>query len=173
MTLDQTIAAIVPVSDEALTAAEERQNQLTKPPGSLGQIEEVGNRLAAIAGVCPPPVPAKPVIGLFAGDHGVCAQGVTPWPQEVTVQMALNIAAGGAAIAVLGRQLGADVWVTNVGVAAELPQGTTVRDRLVRRGTRDFTVEPAMTREDAVAALEVGIDTAFEAIDDLLDARLE
>ena len=172
MTLDQTIAAIVPVSDEALTAAEERQNQLTKPPGSLGQIEEVGNRLAAIAGVCPPPVPAKPVIGLFAGDHGVCAQGVTPWPQEVTVQMALNIAAGGAAIAVLGRQLGADVWVTNVGILADVPEGTTVRDRVVRRGTRDFTVEPAMTREDAVAALEVGIDTAFEAIDGGADCLL-
>ncbi|GAA4900614.1 hypothetical protein GCM10025789_18860 [Tessaracoccus lubricantis] len=163
--LDTTLAAIKPVSEEALAAAERRQNELTKPPGSLGHLETVGNRLAAIAGVCPPPVPEPAVIGLFAGDHGVCAQGVSPWPQEVTVQMMLNIGAGGAAINVLGRQAGADVWVTNVGVAADAPDHPAVRDRNVRRGTADFTEGPAMTLEEARAAVEVGIATAFEAVD--------
>ncbi|WP_040283111.1 nicotinate-nucleotide--dimethylbenzimidazole phosphoribosyltransferase [Tessaracoccus massiliensis] len=172
MTLDATIDAIAIISGEALDAAEERQNSLTKPPGSLGQLEVVGNKLCAIAGTCPPPVPAKPLIGLFAGDHGVWAQGVSPWPQEVTVQMALNIASGGAAISVLGRQLGAQVWVTNVGIASDVPEHPGIRQKLVRRGTRDFSVEPAMTREEAVAALEVGIATANEAVDGGADCLL-
>lgn len=172
MTLEQTIPLIQPVSAEASADAEERQNTLTKPPGSLGELETVGNRLCAIARTCPPPVPARPLIGLFAGDHGVCAQGVSPWPQEVTVQMALNIASGGAAISVLSRQLGARVWVTNVGVAGEMPVHPGVRDKLVRRGTRDFTVEPAMTRSEAIAALEVGVATAREAVDGGADCLL-
>ena len=163
--LDSTLTAIEPVSGDALAAAEERQSRLTKPPGSLGHLETVGNRLAAIAGQCPPPVPEPAVIGLFAGDHGICAQGVTPWPQEVTVQMMLNIAAGGAAINVLGRQGGADVWVTNVGVAHEAPEHPGIRNRRVRPGTADFTQGPAMTLDEARAAVEVGIETANEAID--------
>ena len=163
--LDATLSAIEPVSAEALAAAEERQAQLTKPAGSLGHLETVGNRLAAIADACPPPVPEPAVIGLFAGDHGVCSQGVTPWPQEVTVQMMLNIAAGGAAINVLGRQAGADVWVTNVGVATDTPEHGNIRDRRVRPGTADFTQGPAMTLDEARAAVEVGIETANEAID--------
>ena len=170
--LDQTLKAIRPVSEEARLASQQRQLQLTKPPGSLGVLETIGNTLSAIAGACPPPVPAAPVVGLFAGDHGVCAQGVTPWPQEVTVQMVLNIASGGAAINALARQIGADVWVTNVGVASDVPQHPAVRDRLVRRGTSDLTVEPAMTREEAIAALEVGIATANEAVDGGADCLL-
>lgn len=172
MILHQCISTITPVSEEALAAAEERQGTLTKPPGSLGELEVVGNTLCAIARACPPPVPTSPVIGLFAGDHGVWAQGVSPWPQEVTVQMALNIASGGAAISVLGRQLGAQVWVTNVGVAGVVPAHPGVRDKLVRRGTRDFTVEPAMTRDEAIAAIEVGIGTAYEAVDGGADCLL-
>lgn len=170
--LDDTLSAIVPASAEALAAAEARQLRLTKPAGSLGRLEEIGNRLAAIADACPPPLPARAVIGLFAGDHGVCAQGVSPWPQEVTVQMALNIASGGAAINAIARQVGAEVWVTDVGVAAEVPEHPGIRARNVRRGTRDFTVEPALTRDEARAALEVGIEAANEAIDAGADVLL-
>lgn len=170
--LDETLARIAPTSAEAMAEAEARQLRLTKPAGSLGRLEEVGNRLAAIAGECPPPLPSRPVIGLFAGDHGVCAQGISPWPQEVTVQMALNIASGGAAINAISRQVGADVWVTDVGVAAELPDHPGIRSRKVRRGTRDFTVEPAMTLDEARAALEVGIAAANEAIDGGADILL-
>jgi nicotinate-nucleotide--dimethylbenzimidazole phosphoribosyltransferase len=163
--LDDTLATIHPASDEALAAAEARQLRLTKPAGSLGRLEEIGNRLAAVADQCPPPYPQRAVIGLFAGDHGVCAQGVSPWPQEVTLQMALNIASGGAAINAIARQVGAEVWVTDVGVAAEVPEHSAVRARKVRAGTRDFAVEPALTRDEARAALEVGIEAADEAVD--------
>ena len=163
--LDDTLAAIRPASAEALASAEARQLRLTKPAGSLGRLEEIGNRLAAIADTCPPPLPERAVIGLFAGDHGVCAQGISPWPQEVTVQMALNIASGGAAINAIARQVGAEVWVTDVGVAAEVPTHPGIRSRNVRRGTRDLSVEAALTVDEARAALEVGIQTANEAID--------
>lgn len=163
--LHETLSRITPASAEALAASEARQLRLTKPAGSLGRLEEIGNRLAAIADECPPPLPERAVIGLFAGDHGVCAQGVSPWPQEVTVQMALNMASGGAAINAIARQVGAEVWVTDVGVAAEVPEHPSIRSRKVRAGTRDFTVEPALTRDEAVAALEVGIAAANEAVD--------
>lgn len=163
--LETTLASIVPVSEETRSAAEERQNQLTKPPGSLGQLEALGIRLAAIAGECPPPIPEPAVVGLFAGDHGVCVQGVTPWPQEVTVQMLLNIASGGAAINALSRQAGATVQVTDVGVASDYPAHDGVRARNVAKGTADFTESPAMTLDEARAAVEVGIEAAFEAIE--------
>ncbi|MDO5736153.1 MAG: nicotinate-nucleotide--dimethylbenzimidazole phosphoribosyltransferase [Propionibacteriaceae bacterium] len=163
--LARTLAAIRPASVEVLTEAEQLQTQLTKPPGSLGILEVVGNRLAAMAGQCPPPIPAPAVIGLFAGDHGVCAQGVTAWPQEVTASMLVNIAGGGAAINALARQVGATLLVTDVGVATDYPEHPDIRRRVVARGTRDFTVEPAMTLEQATAALEVGIEAAEEAIE--------
>ena len=149
---------------EEADAAEARQTELTKPPGSLGLLEKVGNRLAAMAGQCPPPIPTPAVIGLFAGDHGVVAQGVTPWPQEVTASMLVNIAGGGAAINVLAEQVGATLLVTDVGVATDYPEHPAIRDRKVARGTRDFSVEAAMTRDEARAAIEVGIEAAQEAI---------
>ncbi|MEO7586466.1 MAG: nicotinate-nucleotide--dimethylbenzimidazole phosphoribosyltransferase, partial [Arachnia sp.] len=160
----RTVAAVQPASPDVLAEAQQRQAQLTKPPGSLGVLEVLGNRLAAMAGHCPAPIPEPAVIGLFAGDHGVCAQGVTPWPQEVTASMLLNIADGGAAINALARQVGATLLVTDVGVATDHPRHPAIRDRVVARGTRDFTVEPAMTRDEARAAVEVGIEAAEEAI---------
>lgn len=162
--LTETVSAIQPVSAEALAQAEARQGRLTKPAGSLGLLEKVGIRLAGIAGECPPPMPVGGVVGVFAGDHGVCAQGVTPWPQEVTVSMLLNMAAGGAAINVLSRQMGVGVMLTDVGVLADYPETEGVRARRVARGTRDLSVEPAMTRDEALQALAVGIDAADEAV---------
>ncbi len=163
--LEDTVAAVQPASATMLAQAGTRQTELTKPPGSLGLLEEVGNRLAAMSGQCPPPIPTPAVIGLFAGDHGVVGQGVTSWPQEVTASMLMNIASGGAAINVLASQVGASLLVTDVGVATEYPAHTAIRDRRVARGTRDFSVEPAMTRDEARAAIEVGIEAAQEAID--------
>lgn len=170
--LERTIRAVRPVSEEARAAATERQGQLTKPPGSLGVIEAIGIQLAAIARRCPSPIPRRPVVGVFAGDHGVCAQGVTPWPQEITTQMLVNMARGGAAINVLARQVGAEVLLTDVGVAGDYPAHDAIRARTVARGTRDFTVEPAMTLDEARAALEVGIEAAEEAIDAGADCLL-
>lgn len=103
-------------------AAEARSDRLTKPRGSLGRLEALGTQLAAIARTCPPPVPEHVTVCVFAGDHGVLAQGVSPWPQEVTAQMVTNFCAGGAAVTVLARQAGAEVVVVDVGVATPIPQ---------------------------------------------------
>jgi nicotinate-nucleotide--dimethylbenzimidazole phosphoribosyltransferase len=119
-------------------------------------------QLCGIAGTCPPPMPEPATVAVFAGDHGVHAQGVTPWPQEVTAQMVANLLRGGAAVNALGRQVGARVVVVDVGVAADLDGAPGLFERKVRRGTRDMTVAPAMTRSEAVAALEVGIEVARE-----------
>jgi len=158
--LDETTAAIGPLDDAAVAEAAERQGRLTKPPGSLGPLEDLSVRLAGLAGVCPPPIPAPAAVAIFAGDHGVHAQGVTPWPQEVTTQMVANFLAGGAVVNAFAAQVGADVVVVDVGVAAPLDPADGLLVRKVRAGTRDMTVEPALTRDEAVAAVEVGIEVA-------------
>lgn len=163
--LAETIARIQPISAEHLAAAERRQAQLTKPPGSLAMLEEVGNRLAGITRQCPPPVPRRAVVGVFAGDHGVCAHNLTPWPQEVTLLMLANMARSGAAINVLSDELGATTMLTDVGVAGEYDPHPNIRRRNVGKGARDFTIEPAMTRDETTRAVEVGIEAANEAID--------
>jgi nicotinate-nucleotide--dimethylbenzimidazole phosphoribosyltransferase len=102
---------------------------------------------------------------VFAGDHGVHAQGVTPWPQEVTAQMVANFVAGGAAINVLARQAGADVVVVDVGVAGDLAPARGLIDRKVRRGTGDLTTGPAMSLDEARRALDVGSEVAARLVD--------
>src|SRR3954463_15964049 len=94
----ETIAVIRPLDEAAMNAAREHQNRLTKPRGALGTLEEVSVRLSGVAGVPPPPMPDPAVVAVFAADHGVHAQGVTPWPQEVTAQMVHNFLAGGAVV---------------------------------------------------------------------------
>ncbi len=161
----ETCQTIVPVDSSAASAATELHTRLTKPRGSLGGVEEIGIRLSAMAGACPPPVPSPVTVAVFAGDHGVVAEGVTPWPQEVTAQMVANFCAGGAAINVLAGHVGAQVVVVDVGVATPIP---TDSDALVRRnvarGTRNLAVEPAMTIEEASAALDVGIEVALQSV---------
>ncbi len=158
---------VAPVDAAAASAAAQYHDRLTKPRGSLGRLEEIGIRLCAIAGTCPPPVPAPVTVAVFAGDHGVVAEGVTPWPQEVTAQMVANFCAGGAAINVLARHAGADVVVVDVGVATPIP---TDSEALVRRnvalGTRNLAVEAAMSTGEADAALDVGVEVARQAVSD-------
>lgn len=163
--LDDTIDAITPLDPAAIAAARERQASLTKPPGSLGVLEDVSVQLAGLAGECPPPLPEPAAVAIFAADHGVHAQGVTPWPQEVTGQMVANFAAGGAVINALAAQCGADVVVVDIGVAADLGTLPGLLARKVRAGTRDLSVEAAMTRDEARAALEVGIEVANELVE--------
>ncbi|MEU7906637.1 nicotinate-nucleotide--dimethylbenzimidazole phosphoribosyltransferase [Actinoplanes sp. NPDC049118] len=165
MTLETTLAAIAPADEQAMSAARDLQGRLTKPAGSLGELEELSVRLAGLAGFCPPPLPEPGAIAVFAGDHGVHAQGVTPWPQEVTAQMVANFVAGGAVINAFARQVGASLMVVDVGVAIPLHGGENLLDANIRRGTRDLSVEPAMTTEEARAALEVGISVAGALID--------
>ena len=164
MTLVTTVDAIRPADGAAMTAARDLQARLTKPAGSLGALEELSVRLAGLAGACPPPLPTPATVVVFAGDHGVHAQGVTPWPQEVTAQMVANLVAGGAVVNAFARQAGADVMVVDVGVAVRPPAGPTLLDANVRRGTRDMTVEPALTRAEARAAVETGIRVAGQLV---------
>ncbi|MEU8185118.1 nicotinate-nucleotide--dimethylbenzimidazole phosphoribosyltransferase [Micromonospora sp. NPDC049047] len=191
--LETTIAAIRPADEAAMAAARELHGRLTKPAGSLGALEELSVRLAGLAGACPPPLPEPAAVAIFAGDHGVHAQGVSPWPQEVTAQMIGNFLAGGAVVNAFARQAGASVTVVDVGVATPLPADPAVVDpavvdpavadaavldpavldpalpRLVvasvRRGTRDLTVTAALTRDETLAAVQTGIRIADELID--------
>ncbi|MCW2495013.1 nicotinate-nucleotide--dimethylbenzimidazole phosphoribosyltransferase [Jatrophihabitans sp.] len=162
--LEDTIAAITPLDEAALAAARARQDLLTKPRGSLGVLEDVSVQLAGLAGACPPPMPEPAVVAVFAADHGVYAQGVTPWPQEVTGQMVANFLGGGAVINAVAAQAGAEVVVVDIGVAMQLDPVPGLLPRKVRLGTADMTVEPAMTREQARAAIEVGIELARDLV---------
>lgn len=156
---------VVRSDDRAAAAAKELQNRLTKPQGSLGLLEALGVQLCAIAGVCPAPVPAPVTIAVFAGDHGVVAAGVTPWPSEVTAQMVATFCAGGAAINVLARHVGATVVVVDVGVATPVPgEATSLVRRNVALGTANLAVTAAMTPAQAIAALDVGVEIADAAI---------
>ncbi len=162
---EKLLQAIAPPSDEATSAARNLQDQLTKPQGSLGYVETIGIQLCAIAGTCPPPIPEPVTLAVFAGDHGVVASGVTPWPSEVTAQMVANFCAGGAAINVLARHVGATVVVVDVGVATPIPvDSLALKRRNIAKGTRDLAVEPAMSPEQAMSALGVGVEIANEAI---------
>ncbi|MEU7983678.1 nicotinate-nucleotide--dimethylbenzimidazole phosphoribosyltransferase [Streptosporangium canum] len=163
--LEQTVAAIRPADPAALAAARAHQDSLTKPRGALGVLEEVAVRLAGAAAVSPPPLPAPAALAIFAADHGVHAQGVTPWPQEVTVQMVGNFLAGGAVANAFAAQVGASVTVVDVGVAADLPPAPGLTVSKVAYGTADLSVGPAMTAEQVVAALEAGIAVARELVD--------
>jgi nicotinate-nucleotide--dimethylbenzimidazole phosphoribosyltransferase len=163
-TLETTIDAIRPADEPAMAAARELQGRLTKPAGSLGALEDLSVRLAGLAGVCPPPMPEPATVAVFAGDHGVHAQGVTPWPQEVTAQMVANFVGGGAVVNAFARQAGADVMVIDVGVAIPLHGGANLLDVNVRRGTRDMTAEPALTRDEARAAVEIGLSVAGQLV---------
>jgi nicotinate-nucleotide--dimethylbenzimidazole phosphoribosyltransferase len=160
----QATDAFVPVDPAAAAAAAEHLDRLTKPPGSLGRLEPAVVRLAAMAGVSPPPVPSPAVVAVFAGDHGVLAEGVSPWPAEVTAQMVANFCAGGAAINVLARHVGATVVVVDVGVAADLAPSPALVDAKVAHGTANLAVEPAMTVDQCRAALDAGAATAAELV---------
>lgn len=159
---DSAAGRVAPVDERAAQAARERHDLLTKPAGSLGRLEEAGVRLSAVARCCPPPVPVPAAVGVFAGDHGVLAEGVSPWPQEVTAQMVANFCAGGAAVNVLARHAGAEVVVVDVGVAGELPPSPALRRAKVRAGTANLAVEPAMAPEEARRALDVGAELAAD-----------
>ncbi|WPO98951.1 nicotinate-nucleotide--dimethylbenzimidazole phosphoribosyltransferase [Pseudomonas sp. HR96] len=151
-----------PVDDNALQQARERQQQLTKPAGSLGPLEAVAIQLAGLQGRLKPAV-EQVWIAIFAGDHGVVAEGVSPFPQEVTGQMLLNFVNGGAAISVLARQLAAQLEVIDLGtatLAAELPG---VRHLHIARGTANFVSAAAMTQVQCLAALQAGQDSVVRA----------
>jgi nicotinate-nucleotide--dimethylbenzimidazole phosphoribosyltransferase len=183
--ISETIAAIRPPDEAAMRAARAHQDRLTKPPGALGVLEDVSVRLAGLAGTSPPPLPQPAAVAIFAADHGVHAQGVSPWPQEVTAQMVANFVAGGAVVNALAGQVGAGVTVVDVGVATDIPTdvpsgvptgipvdvpvdvpraGRPLLSRKVAYGTADLTLGPAMTLEQAGRAVDVGIEVASDLV---------
>ncbi|MGW7266668.1 nicotinate-nucleotide--dimethylbenzimidazole phosphoribosyltransferase [Streptomyces sp. NPDC054842] len=162
--LAETVTNIRPLDAKALGEAWERQKRMTKPAGALGMLEIISAQLSGLSRQCPPPIPEPAAVAIFAGDHGVHAQGVTPWPQEVTAQMVANFLGGGAVCNAFANQVGAEVCVIDVGVASDLPATPGLLPRKIRAGTSDMTTGPAMTREEARAAIEVGIETARDLV---------
>jgi nicotinate-nucleotide--dimethylbenzimidazole phosphoribosyltransferase len=166
--LTETIQSISPLDEGAMKLAQQRQDSLTKPAGSLGRLETLSVQIAGITGLAQPAIRNKAVI-TCAGDHGVVAQGVSAYPQEVTPQMVLNITNGGAAINVLARHVGARVQVLDAGVAFDIEPQATLTINKVAYGTADMTQGPAMTLEQAIRSIEVGI----QAVQDEINAGLD
>lgn len=160
--LEEVIGRIVPADEQAILRAEDRLNSLTKPPGSLGRLEALAVRLAGISGVEQPSYGKRTVV-VMAADHGVCSEGVSAFPQEVTVQMAHNFLSGGAAVNVLARQGGAEVKLVDIGIGGDLSHPELI-DRKVRRGTCNMAQGPAMSREEALRAILAGVNVAEEAV---------
>ena len=172
------LSSVPALEADAIEKARARQAQLTKPPGSLGRLEELATWYAGVRGRFPVAVPGRGELFVFAADHGVAVEGVSAYPAEVTVAMVRNFRAGGAAVNVLARQCGLAVTVVDVGVnrpamglvapdakvpvpgAAGAPSFEAAR---VRAGTRNFRREPAMTLAEAGAAHAIGVRLAGEA----------
>ena len=161
--IDLTLEGITPLDEASMAAARARQDTLTKPLGSLGRLEDLSVMLAGMFGDPIPQIRRKSVI-LAAGDHGVVAEGVSAYPQEVTPQMVYNFLRGGAGINVLARHAGAEIVILDAGVAADLEPHPLLRSVKVAHGTANMAVGPAMTREQAIRCLEIGIDAAKEQI---------
>ena len=162
MTLDEVVARIRPADSQAKQAAMRRQQRLTKPPGSLGRLEDVSIQLAGIFGT-ERPIARNTTLIVAAADHGVVAQGVTGYPQAVTTQMVLNFLEGGAAISVMARARGVELVIVDAGIATPLPVNPDLRVVAPGRGTKDMTRGPAMRRAKAEACLEAGIELAGSA----------
>jgi nicotinate-nucleotide--dimethylbenzimidazole phosphoribosyltransferase len=161
--LADLVSRIAPLDRSAMDAARARQGLLTKPPGSLGRLEELSIWLAGVR-ADPLPVVREKVIVTAAADHGVARNGVSAYPREVTAQMVLNFLHGGAAVNVLAKRAGARVIVVDAGVDAELPDHPALLRRSVGRGTADLSSEPAMSREQAVICILAGAELAENEI---------
>ena len=162
MDLDDVLARIEPVDNRAQRLAELRQARLTKPPGSLGRLEELSIQLAGIFRTERPATRGKAII-VAAADHGVVAKGVTGYPQEVTAQMVLNFLAGGAAINVMARTANVGLVIVDAGVAIPLPEHPDLRGVDAGHGTADMTEGPAMSRAQAEQCVNAGVALALEA----------
>ncbi|MBW1678616.1 MAG: nicotinate-nucleotide--dimethylbenzimidazole phosphoribosyltransferase [Deltaproteobacteria bacterium] len=159
------ISKIDPIEDEFAIEAQKRLDDLTKPKGSLGVLEELAKRCVAIRKNLSPEIKNK-AIYVFAGDHGVTEEGISAYPKAVTSQMVKNFIAGGAGINVLARHAGVEVKVVDIGVDFDFKGEEGIIDKKVSRGTRNMTKGPAMSREEAIKAIHAGIGLAMEYGDD-------
>ncbi|TET50702.1 MAG: nicotinate-nucleotide--dimethylbenzimidazole phosphoribosyltransferase, partial [Actinomycetota bacterium] len=157
--LKETIKKIELPDPGLLEKAQAKLDDLTKPQGSLGRLEELAKQMVSITGNLAPTIDKKAVL-VMAGDHGVVRDGVSAYPQEVTMQMVLNFLGEGAAINVLAKHIGAGVQVVDMGVASDFEPNPKLLDKKIAMGTENMTEGPAMTEEQAVSALEAGIEVA-------------
>jgi len=162
---DSDFPRIVAPDDVAATAARDRQKSLTKPPGSLGRLEDLSAWVAACQGVCPPRQFERTRVVVFAGDHGVTASGVSAFPPEVTAQMVANFDAGGAAVNVLAGVAGAGVRVVDIAVDCDEPLTPAIGAHKVRRSSRNLAVEDPLTADEVRAAVQAGKQIADEEVD--------
>jgi len=175
MNLEQIIDGIKPVEREWIQKAQERTAQLVMPTRALGRLHEISEQVCGIQQTLEPSINHKAIL-VMAGDHGVVEEGVSAYPQEVTPAMVQTFLAGGAGINAISRQVGADVWVVDMGVIADIDTtGLKGSDRLlvqkVANGTANFTKGPAMSRQDAETAVFTGFQQAaslFEQGTDIL-----
>ncbi len=154
--VEKCVEAIGDIDTETMEKAAARQDQLTKPPGSLGKLEEISIKLAGIFGKSIYNIEGKHIFTM-AGDHGVAKSNVSPYPQEVTAQMVLNFLNGGAAISVLAKHVGAELIVVDMGVASDLPESPGIVNRKIGYGTGNIAEGPAMTEEQAYSCISEGI----------------
>ncbi len=167
MSLQNLISTIQPLDEAAMQAARNRQDDLTKPRGSLGQLETISIKIAGITGETRPRITHK-VVTTMAGDHGVVAEGVSAYPSEVTPQMVMNFVFGGAAINVLAKHVGARVVIVDMGVASKLDHPAVVSKK-IGPGTQNFATGPAMSREQAIQAIEAGAAVVTAELEKGLD----
>jgi len=161
--INHTIADIKLLDEKSMAEARIRQDGLTKPQGSLGQLESLSIQIAGIKANPRPRITHK-VIFTLAGDHGVTQEGVSAYPSEVTPQMVGNFLRGGAGISVLARHVGARVVVADLGVASVLEQHPDLKNKKVAMGTQNMVRGPAMSREEAIRSIEAGIDLVEEEL---------
>ena len=162
--IEKTISLISPPDSVVYEKAKTRCDSLLKPQGSLGILENIAARIAAVSGRMRPRVGKKAVV-VFASDHGIADEGVSAFPKEVTWQMVHNFLDGGAAVNVLARHAGADVFVVDMGVDFAFPAKCGVISKKISNGTRNFAKGAAMTEEQAIISVESGIETAFDIAD--------
>jgi len=161
--INQAINSIKPLDERAMAEARMRQDNLTKPQGSMGQLEFLSIQVAGIKGDARPRIIHK-VIFTLTGDHGVTRKGVSAYPSEVTPQMVYNFLRGGAAINVLARQVGARVIVADLGVVSVLERHSQLKDKKVALGTHNIAEGPAMSREEAIRSIEAGMELVEEEL---------
>ncbi|WP_168119442.1 nicotinate-nucleotide--dimethylbenzimidazole phosphoribosyltransferase [Paenibacillus sp. HB172176] len=161
--LQAVLKRIEAPNKEMAEEAKRRSDHLTKPPGSLGKLEHIAKQAAGITGELWPDLSKRAVV-VMAGDHGVCAEGISAFPQEVTPQMVMNFLNGGAAVNVLARQASAEVICVDIGVAEELEHPKLVSRKLMK-GTSNMAVGTAMSRETAIAAILIGVAIVEEAVE--------
>jgi nicotinate-nucleotide--dimethylbenzimidazole phosphoribosyltransferase len=166
--LEQVIWEIKPLDEGAMAVARARQDTLTKPLGSLGRLEELSVKVAGIKGEPMPGLSRKAIVTM-AADHGVAAEGVSAYPQEVTAQMVQNFLRGGAGINVLATLVGVKVIVVDMGVASAMEPHPALVSKKVAYGTQNMAQGPAMTREQAINSIEVGLEIVEKEVEKGLD----